>query len=76
MSFSLPRVLRRPCRRRALTAIALAAILWIGWQNLNTVGRALLVAIVAATAAHLLPSDGEPGDNSWDDGEAAAGDSD
>jgi hypothetical protein len=76
MSPPLPRARRWPCLRRALAAIALVATLWIGWQNLNTVGRALLVAIVAATAAYLLSSDGEPGDNSWDDGEAGAGDSD
>jgi hypothetical protein len=49
--------------------------LWIGWQNLNTVGRALPVAIVAAAAAYLLPTDSEPGDNSWEDGDAGAEDS-
>jgi hypothetical protein len=49
--------------------------LWIGWQSLDTVGRALLVAIVAAAAAYLLPSDSEPGDNSWEDGDAGADDS-
>jgi hypothetical protein len=75
--FTLPRtpLRRRSGPRRALAAIALVAALWIGWQSLNTVGRALLVAIVAAAAAYLLPTDGEPGDNSWEEGDAGADDS-
>ena len=76
LSLLLPRDPRWPRLRRALIAIALVATLWIGWQNLDIVGRAILVSIVAATAAYLLPSDDEPGDNSWDDGDADAGDSD
>jgi hypothetical protein len=65
-----------PSLRRALTAIGPVATLWNGWQSLNAFGRALLVAVVAAAAAYLLPADGEPGDNSWNDGEGHAGDSD
>ena len=77
IGFTLPRTsLRRQSGpRRALAAIALVAALWIGWQSLNIVGRALLIAIVAAAAAYLLPTDGEPGDNSWEDGDAGADDS-
>jgi hypothetical protein len=50
--------------------------LWIGWQSLNTLGRALLVAMVAAAAAYLLPTDSEPGDNSWEDSDAGTEDGD
>jgi hypothetical protein len=51
-------------------AIALFAILWVGWQELEGIGRGLLVLGVTGAAGLLLPSDPEPGDNSggsWGD---------
>ena len=59
-----------------LIGIALVAILCIGWQELEGIGRSLLVLGITGAAGLLLPSDPEPGDNSsdaWDDGDGDDG---
>ena len=59
-----------------LIGIALVAILCIGWQELEGVGRDLLVIGISGAAGLLLPSDPEPGDNSsdaWDDSDGDGG---
>ena len=58
--------------------VALVAILFIGWQEFEGLGRGILglgIACIAGAAGLLLAGDSEPGDSSsdsWDGGDGDA----